>query len=808
MEQLITFKYINNMINLNFTNFKIRQVEIVKNRILILAENLLILYDQATGNFITNEIENIDYIKIHNDNIFLVDREKLIMISNKDLSITKFWDIGELFYTFCVYDFNNFNIEIIYANKSNEIKFFSKSYIFDNSSKVLYKEHQKVDKLNYENNFLIWSSLYTVKLFDMENKKMIFRKNFENLKIKSNSGNLKIDFLLFDKLLCLNIFQSFILLFKLDEGGREIFKVEDLNENIIGFWLNTSLTKLSVIKNFKEADFFKVKLEIYKLDTQVNALLHSKDFNILSEQVMKFSFSQKYSSVFIYDTMEIYHVTLCDKVTKMFNDLKANDININLIYEVFNKLGTNNEKFYVVNKIARNLNILKKMEIDESKIVYLFNAALIDDTYINSFFNILLKSNNFIYCFNLISRFFDRVSSDISENILNQLLFNKNKTLLGEYISKRKEITLSPDLLSHLENTEEVDEDMLAIYALLYIKTKEFTKGIDIFINQRKYDAVIDILLSNEIENMIFQYDVVLDNISVDKIVALVDRIFNKDTALEKTTLFINKMLMKDEDKSYMFIREVIEKEKFYLLFDRLIIDTVLKILFNKKDFQCIQAIIKTVDKIDYQTILNDYAEILKSYEFLDIKVYLLTKTCDYKSIIDIHLEQYKDAERCISLLESLTITEEEKQNLFTYLKDKIKAADYLSSIKKFYFITLFKDNIVEDSELIAEIANTDSEDDFKYILCLIEQLKLKVKILNYVSDLSQRNMGRELKDLKRTCFKGKYINNKCLTQCSYINCEKKKYKQGNEIAVYLECLHCYHVDCLDGEDCRICKLK
>lgn len=258
MEQYIDIKYINNLINLGFSdinsypnfqfkenllniNFpkdkdntlnqkfkdnsnsekekeiaKIRQIENIRNRIFILLDNFtiqkvnnsdfilyksssILSYDIKTEAMNLKIFENKkvdDYIKLFiiEDEIYSILGSKILCIDHKNLEIVREWEIGEKFYYFCIYETSQIlkmNLDIFYVNFENELKFFGKCLLFDIKQKTLYKEQNIIDKIIFHEDLLMWSSNFTIKIFDLKNKQMILRKNYDEVREEIFKNQIK-----------------------------------------------------------------------------------------------------------------------------------------------------------------------------------------------------------------------------------------------------------------------------------------------------------------------------------------------------------------------------------------------------------------------------------------------------------------------------------------------------------------------------------------------------------------------------------------------------------------------------------------
>ena len=106
---------------------------------------------------------------------------------------------------------------------------------------------------------------------------------------------------------------------------------------------------------------------------------------------------------------------------------------------------------------------------------------------------------------------------------------------------------------------------------------------------------------------------------------------------------------------------------------------------------------------LDYNLILEKFKSSLEGLRFEDtntdvinqvlISIYMKLQT--YRKIIDVYIEKMKDPEKAVHFIENLGLLENDKNDLFKYLKNFIENSNWLSSIKKLYFITLFQDNVI-----------------------------------------------------------------------------------------------------------------
>ena len=93
----------------------------------------------------------------------------------------------------------------------------------------------------------------------------------------------------------------------------------------------------------------------------------------------------------------------------------------------------------------------------------------------------------------------------------------------------------------------------------------------------------------------------------------------------------------------------------------------------------------------------------------------------------------------------------------------------------------------------------SDETDNIKYIVYILEQLKLKVNILDISKSVSQNNMKEFMESRKMEKVQGKKISFEGENfSCEYDNCElNKKFDKDDTIITFKHCLHLFHKDCI-----------
>jgi hypothetical protein len=143
----------------------------------------------------------------------------------------------------------------------------------------------------------------------------------------------------------------------------------------------------------------------------------------------------------------------------------------------------------------------------------------------------------------------------------------------------------------------------------------------------------------------------------------------------------------------------IIEKDKYYLVLNKNLAEVFFEVLVRIGDTNILVKFINNYEKLDCENILNKYEFLLNekssNEKILEILILLLNKIGDNIRVINIYLENYKDPEKCINYIENLgKISDQKKEELFDFLKNKIKYSNFLSTAKKLYFINQFQDNV------------------------------------------------------------------------------------------------------------------
>lgn len=833
MENYIDIQYISNLINLGYpSNYLINQFEIIKSKIiLLLSGNDLIIIDSKRNNHLAQRhfVDKIIYIKVYKDNLFTIRGSNISLINQETCEEQTTYNIGEQLYlfAFCENKTNINGIKLIYVNYLNEIKYYSKG-LLEAQYKKLYKENMKIDTLIYQKGILLWSTHETVKVFQLEKKQMLLKKTFrENTKI--------IECLLFQNILCINVNQTDIYAYQLpiEEDNVAVsyelihIKTENKFEYIIGMWINSGINKISVLLHDSH-----VKLKIYiinqKEPSSANDILFTNDFKFISSSIscFRFYFSAHSSFVYLYNHNEIFYVTLLEKSQKMFIDIENNNLiessnTIDLIYNHFSSFNIN-EKQYLLCKLIRKRKII--VDFNEEKYFYLVNSLYttenlnkIPNGLLTKMFNyyimILIQIKEIEFCYYSIKdKFNNYLVSLTKEKLVEYLVKSDIFSLLLLFINEINTLELTKNI-AEIFHQEKLNEKAIYVYAKIQKKNFKYVRAIELLIQINRSDEIYQILSENNHE-LLFQFDNLFEILDELHLLNLLDSIYFKNSSF--CVVFFNKLFkLCSKSKIARVSLVLISHDKYSLIPNISIAEELFTIILLNSDqssnyLAFLLKFIHKYDKFNYVKLIESNNQSLMEPFNTELLIALLTKTKDYKGIINTCIDKLKDPEKCIKYIENTNIEDITKEEIYSYLTGKIKESKTLSVTKKFYFLCQFQDTINfkenRDNNLVEEL-NSSDEDDFDFLFLIIEQLKLKVKILEISGSISKNIMKQQISKLKRDLKIGKSIVFEKIFSCSCNTCENKNFNNEDIVICFQQCLHAFHKDCIieTSVACPIC---
>ena len=179
--------------------------------------------------------------------------------------------------------------------------------------------------------------------------------------------------------------------------------------------LYNKITILNTINNKYNQQ--NLQIEIHNLESK--NLLFSREFNFINAfSDLKFTFSHKHSLVYCFDEKEIFHLNISDKITKLIDDLKINNVNLEEINENFSKILVE-KKIWVLNKVIVNLNSLIQKNSNNFENSLLSIVSKSTNPYLfNTMIEVSIKEKNFEILYNYILDHLKIIEAKVKEKIL------------------------------------------------------------------------------------------------------------------------------------------------------------------------------------------------------------------------------------------------------------------------------------------------------------------------------------------------------------------------------------------------------
>ena len=520
----------------DFKKERIKQLISYKNFLILLTEftteNYIIVQNSSNESLMSKEKkERILKIKTNlNRTIPLLYtlQERIIEVhSLSELLTVKAYEFNYSISDFSLFEYyNNFNLEIILANDVYEIIYYNKGIIMDNT-KVLTKEKEKISSILYNEPFLIWVVGFTVKVFDLEKKILLFRRNYETdlaeleeVKREEIENKTKImpeiKFFHKEKYITIIVNKKILNIIKIVEYNdlnfaskkfffEEMFylnkeyyiltaslkKVRTKNEgkySIIGSWMNIGKDKIFIIK--KHHENFVYDIDVFSMKEKINSYSYNiylgGQGQIEFPNEVKFEFDVSSFNIFIYDSFDIHSLILMDSKSKLIYELKKLNEKI--------KDNTEYEKYFKENSIwlKNSLDVITDIQnFDERKFLFLsvlfhlnqflkksnakkierlidlyFTQALADKTEKVSCdiaVDFLIKTNKLEFCFNYINRFLDFLSDFYKEKVIVYFVSIKNFEYLETFINILKKMDLQIDEVEYFVQEKKETETNIPV---------------------------------------------------------------------------------------------------------------------------------------------------------------------------------------------------------------------------------------------------------------------------------------------------------------------------------------------------------
>ena len=577
MENYISIESQNNIINLGYTKkSSISHLVLLNTKIIILlTTNDLIIFDPNVPSQAKNRhfLEEIQLIKTYQNKIFILQNKLVTELDKNNLDDLQKYDLKEKPYLIQFKDTSR-NFICFYVNEIHEIIYMNSYFLTE--IKKLYKETEKIENLLYSNNILLWCTKSFLKVFNLEKKIMLLKKNFGNC-YSINNENSIIECKLFGNLLTVIYERKYIFVYYLDtdikttgnnsrlsfEVFNECISPVESNEFYIGVWINLNLKKLCIVRLKNDI----ICLSLYNLEGNKynknyyynNKLKNScfyKEYKYVYNPVhnMKFIIGEK--KMYLYDDKEIFLFKYSDdkEINFMQDFINSKEINFNLIKDNFKSLNLNKKYFTltkIIEKESRNdflLFLNDKMFLENYKYLYEeFFSLKIEENKKNENKLIIVYNNYIIYLvkisLNLFNKLYTIIKNDFDtfltdktkEKIIKFLLQKEQFNTLTKFISKdNSNLIFSPSLHNFVQNlklinnnNKQIKEQIIYIEALLNQKTSQYNTAIKLFIEIKKPDEIYNILLNKNQTKLVFDYDVIFQMFEESKLVTILDILYS-----------------------------------------------------------------------------------------------------------------------------------------------------------------------------------------------------------------------------------------------------------------------------------------
>ena len=884
MENFISIRSQFNLINLGYTKKSIiSKLVLLNSRIIVLlSTNDIIIYDTNSDqpppkNSISKHFsQEIKIIKAFQDKLFIIQNQLITQLDITNLDELQKYDLKEKPYLLSFKDTKK-NLLCFYVNEIHEILYMD-SYFFTKIVR-LYKETEQIQEMVYKNNILFWCTKSALKVFNLVNKHMLVRKDLTNYKINTNENNkCLIDCYLYNNLLGLIYQQKYIFIYYLDLSNEnneqnsntsfELYNTcispNNTQEYYIGLWFNIALTKICILslKNdivcINIAKFGPLKKIYFYQSKVINCYFH-KEYKYIKnpEHDMRFAIGEK--NMYIYDNKEVYLIYYSqDKENNFFlNFLNSDEIDFKEIEENYIKMDLNKKYFVLIKLIEKNsyddfdLFLNNKIFLEHYKYIYevLFipknkdnekNMDKINILY-NNYVQYLLKTSIKLFdkLYQIIKNKFDKLTDKTKENIIKELMRQKQYKILKKFIiTDNTNILYSSSLENFImnyksinENNIEIKNKIIYIEALLNIKALNYKKALKLFIEINNDEEIYNLLLDKNQTLLIFDNDKIFQILDESKLVTLLNNLYSS-LHINICLKFYDKLFSHcDEIKITKFSYYLILYEKFRLLINADIIMKIFNIslrnnntmmfenIYEKYKYKSDNKLFLTkfirevfgMFNIDNKKIVEENTNELMKKQNIDIYILLLTNIGDYKKIIDIYIDLLEQPEECIKYIENSNLNQNIKNDIYNYLGNKINTSKSLSETKKFYYITQFQDDITIQKPDILKLFdkinyNKNEKDDFDYILLILKELRLKLNTLQISEEMSLNSRKENSKLFKKNLLKGKVLEldvkenlKKNEIKCAFDECDKNIFQLDDDLIIFKECNHFFHKDCFEN---------
>lgn len=803
MEKLISISNTLNLVNLGYSPLsKICQIQTTKTKIfLFLSSNDLLIYDISTSKPKHHHFcSKVTKIFTFQEKFFFLRGKEIILFNANNLTEVEKIDLRENVYDISFIDTLK-TFSLIYVTENNEIKFMNKNRMTE--VKKLYKEMSPIKKIIYQDNILLWVTKQFLKVFNLQSKIMLLKKEFQANNI-SNNEDVSVDCYLYNNVLCIiynkeNLFVYYLTVNNNDQSNssnKKTYEICNVRSNInvkeyfIGVWVNLAVTKISILSVRNNC----LNLDICKLDANKNNnnqdnsnksisnIYFNKKFQYVNfDNINEIHYFFNSLNMYLYNKNELFVITVEEKDKFFFDNFNEKTSKIyfdnGYLIKNFNDMSLNKKIFILIRSLELNL-IDEAISIDEYKLLYnnLLNIDIGNNNENNDMnaslgFITKIYNNYILYLLKINFKYFDKVYFIIKNNF-NDLLTTKTKEKIIEILIKNsqflllknfinndvKSIELSHSLLKTINllknsknNSEIIVKEIMYIEALLYQKNSNYHHALKLFIKINAINEIYNIVL-NINEKLLFEYDILFELLDEYKLLNILDSLYTKLFRDICVTFYKKLFSLCSEIKISKFAFNLIKKEEYRLLLDNTIIEKLFNISIKNND------IVKIVNIYDRNK--NDNLIYLSKFIKEAFNIY----NTDGKKVIEENIEYLTKKENIEIYILLLANIKDYKKIIDIYIDDIEQPEKCIKFIENSFLNNNIKQDIYNYlSNKINKNNKLSNAKKFYYIMQFQDDITInKPELLDMLNEKDSKNKDND--DIKYVLLILKELNIKLST--------------------------------------------
>jgi len=537
--------------------------------------------------------------------------------------------------------------------------------------------------------------------------------NFENEKIIGNSRKNMISYIDNKEELMENYksvyYDNLIHIFNMFIRNQNFYFIYKLLRKYLKIYFNF----LTFTKNYSNSinkDFFEKIYSKSRFDYNIEKKIMKMIDKIIVYSICKFSYSKKDEKSRLIDKInndfESESTYKQDSILDLKKNLEFNNFENNKKLEILtdilkfnyslqNKYISNNTKnliikiFYSKIKVyekfsnGKNLPLMEEKEIIKLEDIYIDEIIFEGDDSVK--FNLEYFAN--LLEFETLSKLFLKMRD--YKKTIKSLIYGNNYKEIFELI-KQKKIPLEKIEYEFINIIEYFNvEQILFFIEMLYNEKISTIKKEKSFTLEKFLNSILEINIKH------LNPKTTLKELKNDNILHI-ETAFDIFHVLETIILSENIKYLSDDSTAENYLRYILDILLYEIKILKLITDEPFKKEKKKnleKNINITLIYIEAYNRLNLKKILEDYKfELYNNFDLYPLLTKIYEKLKEFNSIIDIQIDIYKDPEVSIRFIDILNISQNKKEELFEYLKNKIIKSSDLTPIKKFYFVNLFED--------------------------------------------------------------------------------------------------------------------